>query len=69
MSDIKAQNILKLKTNEREKKEELTNSHTILDLNTKFFDFDFALFDMSLRAIKELLQNFSFELTLARTSR
>jgi hypothetical protein len=68
IDNIKIQNILKLKTNKQEEKEEQANLYIISTLNAKFFNFDFALFNIFLRAIKELLQRFSFKLIFAKTS-
>jgi len=69
ISNVKAQNILKLKTNKREKKQEQVNSYVTFVSNNKFFNFDFVLFEMFFRTIKELLQNFFFKLVFAKTSK
>jgi len=55
MNNIKAQNILELETNEREEKKKRVDSYVTLAFNDEFSNFDLALFEMSSRAMKELL--------------
>jgi len=55
ISNIKAQNILKLKTNEQEKKKKRVNLYVAFALNDKFSNFNFALFEIFSRTIKEFL--------------
>jgi hypothetical protein len=55
IDNIKAQNILKLKTNKQEKKKEQVDSYITFAFNDKFFNLDFALFKIFSRIIKELL--------------
>jgi hypothetical protein len=58
INNVKAQNILKLKMNKKEKKKKQANLYVNLALNDKFSNFDFALFEIFSRTIKEFLQNF-----------
>jgi hypothetical protein len=58
INNVKAQNILKLKMNKKEKKKKRANLYVNLALNDKFSNFDFALFEIFSRTIKEFLQNF-----------
>jgi len=67
ISNIKVQNILKLKTNKQKEKKKRVNLYITFAFNNKFFNFNFALFEIFSRAIKELLQNFFFELAFAKT--
>jgi len=69
INNVKAQNILKLKKNEREEKKKRVNSYVTFILNDKFSNFDFALFEIFSRIIKKLLQNFFFELVFAKISK
>jgi len=69
INNIKAQNILKLKINEQEKKKKQINSYITFTFNDEFFNFNLALFEIFFRVIKEFLQNFFLKLVFARTSR
>ncbi len=55
MNNIKAQNILKLKTNKQKKKKERINLYVTFTFNDKFSNFNSTLFEMFLQTIKELL--------------
>jgi hypothetical protein len=69
INNIKAQNILKLKTNKQEEKKKQVNLYVTFALNNKFFNFDFALFEIFSQIIKEFLQNFLSKLAFAKTSK
>jgi len=56
INNVKAQTILKLKTNKRKKKQ--VNLYVTFASNDEFSNFNFVLFEIFSQTIKEFLQNF-----------